>query len=500
LCLVAEEDNGVPDKDPEAMSRTRMLLQGAALSGGSVFFSMLTLLVVAKIFTNRLDPSEVAVFALLLLSADFLNLAGTFGLSVSLPKIVGAAPPYRQDALVRANLSAQIVVSLTLGVAIWAAWAWLPRPENWPENPDWRRLIDYAWLLPPLFIAGALRDMAMAALAGLNAYGRRAAGIAAASLAQMILVFVLIGWWRGGIVTLSLATALSYAVGVAWFFASLPAGRGFRLDWRAYASSIRFSIPLYLNNLLTFFYQRFDTVLLLALLDAPSAAIFEMAKRIPMILARVLNALLVPFLPNLAALIAAEDFPRAARLLNRAVALTAFTGYSAALAVIAVQEPLLILLFNADYLPAAPVLGALMAAICITVQTGLMGQSLIALGKPHLITAINTGLAALSVALNLLLIPRFGLMGAGAAAVGAILFGFLCQAACVHRNRLPLDVRACLMPQLAFAAALLPAYWTGSGFLLRCAALITFVLLCLAFRVVDKALLLEIRTALRRNF
>lgn len=479
------------------MSRTRLVLQGAALSGGSVFFSMAALLVVAKIFTNRLDPSDVAVFALLLLCADFLNLAGTFGLGVSLPKIVGAAAPDRQGRLVRANLSGQIVVSLMLGVLIWGLWAWRPFPEGWPGDPDWRRLILFAWLLPPLFITGALRDTAMAALAGLNAYGRRAAGLTAASLAQMTLVFLLLWVWDGGIAALTLATAFSYGLGVVWYFASLPAGRGFRLDWRVYAASVRFSVPLYLNNLLTFFFQRFDTLLVLLLLDAPSVALFEMAKRIPMILARVLNALLVPFLPNLSALIASGDDVSAARLLNRAVALSAFTGYLTALAVMAVREPLLIVLFNEDYLPAAPVLGALMAAICLTVQTGLMGQSLIALGKPHLITVINAGLAVLSVALNLVLIPRFGLMGAGFAAVVSILFGFVCQAACVHRIRLRLEIRACLMPQMAFLAALVFLHWAGEGIILRAIALPVFVALSLTFRVVDAALLRDIRNALR---
>lgn len=471
------------------MNRTRSFLRGSLLSGGSIFVSMAAMLAVGKMITNTLGQSEVAVFALLLLAADFLNILNNFGLWVALPKLVGAAEVSRRHVVIGSSISIQALVSLALGALIMALWKVFPAPVSRPDS-SWSALLPYLWMLPPLFIIGTLRDTAMACLAGLNRYGHRAGGIVASAAAQVLLVYLCVWMRGGGVIALMWATITAYGLALFWLVAALPRGARLRFECRAYWDSVRFSLPLYVNSLLTFGFQRFDTILIAFLLKSPEAvAIYEMAKRLPTLLSRSLGALLVPFLPNLSQFLAQKDFANASRLVNRTSSLTAVLGYSAVLAVVLIQRPLIVLLFNADYLPATEVLGLLLTAIALAVQTGIMGQSLIALDRPQFVTYINLAASGLSVVLNVLLIPRFGIAGAGAAGVLTALLGYVAQTRAVRRSGLTLDARELLKPQMLFVASVgimeLGGGKTASGVI----ALAVFVAGCFALRVVTPALL-----------
>lgn len=480
------------------MTRTQVLVRGAALSGGSIFVSMAAMLLVGKIFTNVLDTASVGVFALLLLGADLLNLAGNLGLPAAMPKLIAAAPAEKQPRIVASALAFQGALCAALSVVLYLVWRTVPGEELLRAKPDWLTLWPYLWLLPPLFITGIFRDTIMAVLAGFNRYGARASGIIVSSLAQVALAYVALWRWHGGVITLTLTTVASYALSVALMAAALPGSVRPRFEWPAYRESVCFSWPLYMNQLLTFCYQRIDTFLVASFLGVSSAAIYEMIKRLPTLLSRVLGAFLVPYLPNVSELIASGDREGAARLLDRGVRITAFVGYGAALCVLAIQEPLVRLLFNADYLQGLPVLGLLLTATCLTVQTGIMGQTLIALGRPRTMTVINIGLAGAGLLGNMLLLPHFGLVGGGYAAMGAIIFSGGLQAFYVHRNGLPVSLGACLKPQAVMLLALAAGLW--GGFAGRLLGVFLFVTLSLAWAVVRFDELLRLAQALGLRF
>ncbi len=261
---------------------------------------------------------------------------------------------------------------------------------------------------------------------------------------------------------------------------------------------LRFSGPLYANQLLTFFYQRFDTVLVSALMGLAPAAVFEMVKRLPMVMTRVLGAGLTPYLPHLTRLIAAEDRPGAARLAGQSARITACAGYGAALTVIVFREPVVRLLFSAEYLSGTGTLALLLSAAVIALQTGVMGQTLIALGRNMAVTVINVGLVAVGLAMNAALIPPFGMIGAGWAAVTAIAFSGLLQAGWVRHHGIPVRWSALLLPHAVFALACLPALFAGN-IALRLSGIALFVTLGVALGVVKPGEIRQAVGALRLN-
>lgn len=480
------------------MTTRAHLVRGAALSGGSVLVSMAALLAVGKIATNALDPVDVAAFALILLASDALNLIGSLGLPVALPKLLAAArePAARPMTISSLMITGVLCAAIALPVFFMGGMA---LPETLALDSPWRLAWPHLTWVAPLLLTGALRDTAMAALAGLNRYGQRATGIVATAIAQVLLALLAVVALRAGLTGLLAATALAYLAALIWLLWSLRDTLEATPRLAVAAEAVRFSFPLYLNSLLNFVFQRVDTLLLAVLLGDPvPVAVYEMAKRLPMVLSRGLGALLVPFLPAMAARLAAGDRSGAARLLDRSLALTAFLGFGATFAAILVQEPLLLALFSADYLAATAVLGLLLGVMTTAVLTGLFGQTLIALGKPAWVTGINVGTALLSLGLNAVLIPRWGLAGAALGAAGAGLFSYAAQACAVHRLDVPVAMRSSVLPVL-FAMLAAGLLWgTGAPLWVRPLAVGGFLAACFAARVVGPAELRSLAGSFRR--
>jgi O-antigen/teichoic acid export membrane protein len=128
-------------------------------------------------------------------------------------------------------------------------------------------------------------------------------------------------------------------------------------------------------------------------------------------------------------------------------------------------------LFSADYLPATAVLGVLLGTMVVAVLTGLHGQTLIALGKPGQVTAINIATAGLSLGLNGALIPAWGLAGAAASALVAAVASYTLQAAAVRRAGVVVSPWRSLWPVVLAGAAGLGLGVAGAPVALRALAL-----------------------------
>ncbi len=471
----------------------------------AILVSMAALLVTGKMVTVSFSRDLVGILALMLVSADFLNVLFSFGLPVSMPRLIAAAEMRERRAIADGAIillgwtvaaSGMVAVLLTVSVRF------LPNLSvdfiaALVSKPHYLILL---WLLA---VSGTSRDLFMSILAGLDLYSTRAVSVAMTSLLQVALVAGAVWLDRESITWLVLAMSLSYIIAVLWMGGKLGEsgreGGRFRPAFsssRGIRSMLRFSWPLYANQLLTFFYQRFDTVLVSALMGLAPAAVFEMVKRLPMIMARIFGAGLTPYLPHLTRLIAADDSSGAARLAERTARITAGMGYGAALAVIVFREPVIRALFSGAYLSGAGTLALLLTSAVIALQTGIMGQTLIALGRGMAVTAINLGMVAVGLALNATLIPLFGMAGAGWASVTAVAFSGVLQAAWVRRHGIPARWSFVLLPHAVFALACLPPLYSD-GIALRLSGVALFVTLGFALGVVTPGEMRQAVDALR---
>jgi len=469
------------------LSRKRIMISGALCSALSVAISMMAMLLLGKMVTNALAPAAVAVYALVRLSSDFLVLLNNFGLAVSLPKMLGAENESGRRTLLADVFWGQALVSALFCAALLGVHQLPSGVEAWVTQQSWGAVLPYLWLVALLAFVGTLRDTLLAGLAGLNTYGVRAGAIVFMGVAQVALVLGALWQYPDSVAGVCLALALGYGGGVLMMCAmgGVPVRLAGALP--AYANAARISFPLYLNTLVTFFALRFDTVLVGAILGKNYLgviALYEMTKYIPMVLSRGLGALLIPFLPNFSELLAHGDKAQALKLLTRVLPLITFIGYGISLATVLVQEPVLRILYSEEYVSAAPALGLLMVGIVLAVQAGLMGQALIALDLKWRVAFANTLIALLSIASNIVLIPRFGLVGAGWAMVFAFGLGLLLQYAWVRGAGIRLPINALLLPQLCLAVAAGIIAFMPDLFWVRGMALLSFVVFGFATGVV----------------
>ena len=461
----------------------RVMVRGAFLSSAGMLISMAGGMGAAMIYTRALSETEVGIFLLFILACDLVILFNNLGMRSAMPKLVAGATPNERATLVGSALAYQLLISLGIGLLVYLLWFVVRDPSALSENESWTGLFPYLWLLPFFFLVGTQRELAMAVMAGFNRYGRRTAGLVAAAATNVSLVALLVWWLEGGLLTLMLATLTSYVVAASWQYLGLPEGKRLRLHWPSYRGAVVFGFPLYLNNLLTFGFQRFDTILVAGLIGPIHVAYYEIAKRLPLLWARLFNSGLVPYLPGISRRIADGDMNGASRLLSQTASFAAVVSYSGALCMLVIQKPLILFLFSEKYLDSLAVLWVLLVGTCVAIQTGVMGQSLIALGKPGVVTKINVGTAVLSLGLNLILIPRLGMLGAAGAYLLAMAFSNSLQTWFALRNGFRLNVRHYLSVQLYMGLALCLSVCMGTA-VWRLVALGLFVGLCLATGVV----------------
>ena len=120
----------------------------------------------------------------------------------------------------------------------------------------------------------------------------------------------------------------------------------------------------------------------------------------------------------------------------------------------------------------------------LALQSGLMAQMLIALGRNTAVPLVNMAAMAATVLADIAVIPRFGMAGAAWVAVAAQGGGYLLLALCTHRAGIPVRAWNCLKPAALLLLSALPLYYGNDSLVGRLAAPALFTLLCLAFGVV----------------
>ena len=91
---------------------------------------------------------------------------------------------------------------------------------------------------------------------------------------------------------------------------------------------------------------------------------------------------------------------------------TAFVLFGCAMVATVFGREIIRLLFSAEYLASAPLLPLLLASVTLFLVNCLFGSTLVAAAKPRRVLVVNVITAVLSVGISVLLIRRFGLLGA----------------------------------------------------------------------------------------
>ncbi len=245
--------------------------------------------------------------------------------------------------------------------------------------------------------------------------------------------FGLMSAWRAMVALVAAGLTVVGALGLHWGVLALPAGFAVAylaadlwlwLGWarklcnetHAAAESVSLALPgwkstafLGVAMLVNQAFSSVDTMMLGGLTDSRQTGLYSAAYKLLLLALAMYYLIMQALYPGLAAIPAAE---RGLRRLRGALALSAAAGAAAATMLFLLKGRLIALLFGPAFAASASIAAPLLLAIPMDFVASVFLTVLVAWDHPRRVLAATGTAVASNVALNCILIPRFGAMGA----------------------------------------------------------------------------------------
>lgn len=424
--------------------------------------------VLVVVVTRALPQAEAGVFFTLIsvfLLAGVVARAGTgAGLVYFTAGLRSRGRKQDVRAFQRVAIVPVVAVSLLVAAVLAASAPWVAETVGGQADGARLAVLLLAVLLP-------LTTLSDTVLAGTRGHGTMVPTVALDSLARPLLqlagvaltvgggsVAVVAGVW-------ALPWALSAVLGGWWLSRlgrDLPA-RGARPDADTWRTFWRFTGPRAVTSVVAIALQRLDIVLVGVLAGPAQAAVYTAATRFLVVGQLVGTAISNAAQPALAGLLAVDDRVGARHLYQSATAWIVLLAWPLYLLAAVFAEEVLGV-FGPGYAAGRPVVLVLAGVMLVATACGMVDMLLTMAGRTTA-TLVNS-LAALGVmlTLDLLLIPRFGILGAAVGWAAAILVKNLLPLLRLHTElRLHPFGRATLSAAGLAAAAFGALPWLVAG-------------------------------------
>ena len=430
-----------------------------------------------KLLAKEMPVADFGIFTILLVVANGFEVVGAMGLSLTLVKSLASGEDSRTLTVAGLIILSRAVAFLGLAILVAA----LGKPVlAYFFNPEVSQL---AWFLPPLFILGSCRNTLFAIQQGRKRFVSHATVKVISAILRLAAIVSLVCFAQLGVrellwveVFVCAITILLLMPGSALRQMILSAKK---LDRGIVGEVFSFSAPLYGADIFQYLYSRLTVLILGALMLPGSVAIYGIAGKLPESCGRILQSLLVVYFPSVAELISSGRREEGTRLMNVVLLLVAVLLSAATLVSFVLQEQIVLLLFSAQYLEAAPILPLLMCGFAFAGMTQLMNSTAVASGFSSVPIRVSTISSFVNVVCGLGLIPVWGISGAAWTQIIANFVAVGTSWFYLRRSGVAVDVRGMMVP---FAISLGLVGMSGLGSLnqaLACfLALVVYFALC----------------------
>jgi O-antigen/teichoic acid export membrane protein len=189
-----------------------------------------------------------------------------------------------------------------------------------------------------------------------------------------------------------------------------------RFEHRVAATLVRESFPLLLSGSAMIIYLRINEVMVRHLMDSASVGLFAAASRLTE-LAIILPLMLCQTVTPLLVTTRQDDPARYVERRQEVLAIVVWAGVTVSALLCLLAEPIILWLYGEAFVGAIPVLRIMAWKAVFSALFGASGQLIIVEGLQRLAVFRNLIGCMVSVALNALFIPRWGLVGSAWSAV-----------------------------------------------------------------------------------
>jgi len=397
------------------ISSIRWVLQGQGGTAATVQTLLAKLLIIVinvatGIITARaLGPTGRGEQAAMILWSGFLASAMTLGLPTSLVYNFRRYPDEKSQLF-----SAALLMGTGLGItACLIGIVFLPL---WlaQYSAEVIHLAQWFMLNAPLALLLLIFSAALEAVGDFTT-SNQVRCLTPLSTLIVLIVFALVGMLNP--FTSSLAYVFSYLPVFFWMLTRL--WRLFRPRWYRMISScqklISYGLRSYGIDLLGTLALQVDQVLVVGLLSPASMGMYVVALSLSRMLNLFQTSIVTVLFPKVAARPTAEVVALTGQAMRVSTTLTMLAG----LVVMVLGPVLLRLLYGSEYIGAVAVFRILVMEVVLAGAAMVLAQAFMALGRPGTVTILQGLGLGLSIPLMLLLIPVYGLVGAGIALLGS---------------------------------------------------------------------------------
>lgn len=207
--------------------------------------------------------------------------------------------------------------------------------------------------------------------------------------------------------------ALTAVVAVALLFYRTDYLSSLRFEGE-YRPLLKFSIPLMLSAAMWNVVQQADNIVIGAYLQSEAVGWYDAAFSLGKLILAALGAFGFLFIPMLSRLEAEGNNAEMIRFYKTATKWVASLTLPLFLIFVLFPREILAGIYGENFVAATATLQILALGFYFHVLSGLAGNALVSIGRVRIIMYANVGIAALNLAGNVILVPRFGIEGAAA--------------------------------------------------------------------------------------
>ncbi len=495
-----------------------MVVRGASLTFAGMVFQQCVSLASGILITRMLGPGAYGVFSVARNLCESVNIFTKAGFDIGIVRHLGenAGPAHtaRNAAFVRLVLAVVLVLSLLPVIAILAGGGtWLQQHVYQFENFQWVILAMVA-AVPFMSLSQVLGG----AFRGAMQIGPRVKAelfLLPALRAVFIVALLLAGWgiWAaicGSVLALALVTFQLLATARRTLYPAAAGSPAFpwRRRWPDLLAVARYSIIISLTVSIGMLLARTDIIMLGHYVSAAQVGQYAVIQLVVGLLALFNHALNQALAPLLAQLHKQDNKPEMHRLVRQHARWVVITTLPLFL-ILSMFGNDLLGIFGSGFATDSRVVVVLALAELVTAVI-LSASYLLSMTGRHMLELLNMSIAvAVNIVLNLLLIPRYGMLGAATATLTAVMLANALRFRQVHAiHRLfPVgadSLRPAIIAITTFLPVLLLSSHVGIQHGLTRAIIVSAAYLCLYAAVIarfslgeeDRSLLRKITTRL----
>lgn len=477
------------------MSETLLskFIKGTFSTGVGNIFSLVLNLFGTMIAARHLSEDSFGAFVLVQVVALFVAQISSFGLNATIAKYITST----EDVDHRRELFNSAILFRIASIVIFCIFVLVFR-KALAALFDSSLILELTVFVLPLFALESLKGLLLSALQGFFRFRRIGLTFLIDSFFNLFFLVGFIFMLDAGVFGLIYARIISLSLAVSFAYISAPISKRIEINISSLKKMLRFGFPLQINDILTFIFRRIDTLIIGALLGPADIAYYEIARKIPDSLAKLIEAFRSVFFPFISQLHSRGDRSRMTMLINNSTRFVSFAGASASLVVLLFGNEIISLLFTEKYLPSVPVFAVLMVTLCISASSNLIGTSLVAVGQSNKPAIINTVHSGVSLLANLILIPILGIIGAAFSNLAGNSVSNPLNVIFLRRSGVSINVWSYLKPILALGVCLMPILLLNpSTIMQKLLFMILFAVACGLLSVVTSEDLSTLRSEIR---